>query len=180
MADVVEYRLVRDYPGYRVGTDGSVWSCWRRGAYPIITSNWRPLKEKVLNSGYSTVGLKRPDGYHWILVHRMVLEAFVGPCPTGMQCRHFPDKDRRNNNVANLSWGTHAENMDDKRTHGTTARGSSVGTSKLTEKDVSEIRDMYSTGRFNQTEIADQYGVTQANVSEIIGLRTWKHLARVN
>jgi hypothetical protein len=28
----VEYRDVPGFPGYRVGTDGSVWSCWERTA----------------------------------------------------------------------------------------------------------------------------------------------------
>ena len=39
-------------------------------------------------------------------VHRLVLEAFVGPCPEGMCCRHFPDRDPSNNKLENLSWGT--------------------------------------------------------------------------
>jgi hypothetical protein len=53
------------------------------------------------------------------MVHRLVLEAFVGPCPIGMQCRHFPDPNPANCNLKNLQWGTPMENTEDKRVHGT-------------------------------------------------------------
>lgn len=44
-------------------------------------------------------------------VHMLVLEAFVGPRPTGMECRHFPDRDRTNNRLGNLQWGTPTETL---------------------------------------------------------------------
>lgn len=50
-------------------------------------------------------------------VHRMVLEAFVGPCPDGQECRHADD-DPPNNKLENLSWGTHADNMLDSYRNG--------------------------------------------------------------
>lgn len=45
-------------------------------------------------------------------VHSLVLEAFVGPCPPGMEARHADDNPL-NNNLNNLSWGTRSENSDD-------------------------------------------------------------------
>lgn len=178
----VQYRLIACYPGYRVGTDGSVWSCWRRGGgSSAITDIWRLRKLKTdKRTGYVMAGLKRADGYHWLLVHRLVLEAFVGPCPEGFQSRHFPDGTRSNNSLANLSWGTRAENMQDKRTHGTMANGERVKSSKLTAQQVSEIREQYTEGGLSQTIIAMKYGVTQANVSEVVNMRTWKHLVGSN
>jgi hypothetical protein len=58
-----------------------------------------------------------------VTVHSLVLEAFVGPRPDGMQCRHFPDRNPTNNRVSNLSWGTPLENANDRRVHGTIACG---------------------------------------------------------
>lgn len=46
------------------------------------------------------------------LVHRVVLEAFVGPCPEGMETRHL-DSDPTNNCLENLVWGTVEENRRD-------------------------------------------------------------------
>lgn len=47
-------------------------------------------------------------------VHRLVMLAFVGPCPYGMQVRHFPDHDPANNRLANLVYGTALENARDR------------------------------------------------------------------
>ncbi|OKH70800.1 hypothetical protein EB72_24710 [Mycobacterium sp. SWH-M1] len=46
------------------------------------------------------------------LVHRMVLEAFHGPCPPGMVAAHWDD-DPRNNAIGNLRWATPSENAYD-------------------------------------------------------------------
>ena len=52
-------------------------------------------------------------------IHIVVLEAFVGLCPPGMQCRHLDD-NKTNNYLSNLVWGTQTENAYDSvrnRTH---------------------------------------------------------------
>lgn len=52
-------------------------------------------------------------------VHRLVLEAFVGQPPfEGAETRHI-NGDPTDNRLANLRWGTHAENMADMLRHGT-------------------------------------------------------------
>lgn len=53
-----------------------------------------------------------------LYLHRAVLEAFVGPCPDGYECRHL-DGNPTNNRVENLVWGTPSENMQDRWRHGT-------------------------------------------------------------
>lgn len=45
---------------------------------------------------------------------------------------------------------------------------------KLNIKDVQEIRQKYSTGKFSQNEIAKEYQVSQTCIWEIISFRTWK------
>lgn len=51
-------------------------------------------------------------------IHRLVLQAFLGPCPEGMEGCHN-DGDPSNNRLDNLRWDTRSENMLDKRIHGT-------------------------------------------------------------
>lgn len=53
-----------------------------------------------------------------ISVHTLVLEAFVGPCPEGMECLH-EDDDAQNNQLSNLRWGTRTENLRDRVRNGT-------------------------------------------------------------
>lgn len=45
----------------------------------------------------------------YALIHRLVLEAFVGPCPAGLECCHN-DGDRGNATLRNLRWDTRAAN----------------------------------------------------------------------
>lgn len=112
---VVQYRDVVGHPGYRVGDDGSVWSQrWYHGS-----TEWRPLAPRPTKSGYLLVALFDGTGRVDRGVHTLMLEAFVGPCPEGMECRHFPDRDPASNRLANLQWGTRLENAADKRVHGT-------------------------------------------------------------
>jgi hypothetical protein len=64
--------------------------------------------------GYARVSLATASGrYRTHKVHRLVLEAFVGPCPDGMECLHSPDATRTNNRLDNLRWGTHQDNVDE-------------------------------------------------------------------
>ncbi|MES5383891.1 NUMOD4 motif-containing HNH endonuclease [Mycolicibacterium conceptionense] len=51
-------------------------------------------------------------------VGRLVLAAFVGPCPDGMECCHN-DGDAGNNRLENLRWDTHSANVLDCVKHGT-------------------------------------------------------------
>lgn len=53
-----------------------------------------------------------------VRVHRLVLLAFVGPPPPGMECCHN-DGDASNNRLENLRWGTKSDNMHDRVRHGT-------------------------------------------------------------
>lgn len=48
-----------------------------------------------------------------IYVHRIVLEAFVGACPPGMECLHGDDNPAHNM-LSNLRWGTRSENLLDR------------------------------------------------------------------
>ena len=50
-------------------------------------------------------------------VHRLVLEAFVGPLPDGMVTRHL-DGNPLNNHISNLQYGSQSENGLDTVRHG--------------------------------------------------------------
>lgn len=75
----------------------------------------RVLSQHPNSQGYPHVNL-HPRG-RWrettrYKVHRLVLSAFVGPCPEGMEVLHYDD-DPSNNRLENLRYGTRTENIYD-------------------------------------------------------------------
>lgn len=180
--------IYKDIPGfdgfYRAGSDGSVWSCRSQGkrGQPNRRSNeWKKLTEiPTWYRGRITqirVSLIRNGKASMWLVHRLVLEAFVGPCPEGMICRHFPDRNPTNNAIGNIRWGTAIENASDALTHGTRARGETQGHRKLSEDDVREIRRLYKDGFGSYAKISTLFGVTAGAIFFIVSRRNWKHVA---
>lgn len=114
----VEIRNVSAWPGYAVGDDGSVWSCKNPGGQTKWFP-WRKLTPILDPDGYPFVNLSGQGRRRRIKVCVLVLETFVSPRPNGMECRHFPDRDRTNNRLTNLRWGTNSENKQDSVRDGT-------------------------------------------------------------
>lgn len=131
-----DWRDIDGFLGYEVSRFGEVRSWWIHGRsmYASKPKTLKPTPNTV--SGYYYIVLTNVHGKTNALVHQLVLDAFVGPCPPGMEARHFPDRDKTNNKLENLSYSTHQENMDDRFTHGTVPRGDSHWTKKMPERIV--------------------------------------------
>lgn len=174
----IEYRDVPDFPGYRVGVDGTVWTCWSKNPYNRqLTSTYRQLKGGNDAKGYPRVALYRPTQKEkkYIQIHRLVLNAFVGSCPEGMECRHV-NGIKTDNRLENLCWGTPEENQEDNRRLDVYSKGEENPTSKLTAEQVREIRRRYEAGGVFQRELAAEFGVTVPHINVIIHRKRWKHL----
>lgn len=139
----------------------------------MLAEKWHLLKP-IRRQGYCTVNLARGGKKTALRIHRLVLEAFVGPCPVGLVGCHN-DGNRSNNLVENLRWDTHQSNADDALRHGTRARGSRCGATKLLEDDVIEIRRMRSEGE-TFGDLAARFQVTKENIKAIVNGRSWRHL----
>ena len=132
-------------------------TAWKRG--PAV------LKMRPHDGGYSRVSLCRADYY----VHRLVAEAFIGPCPEGFQCAHL-DGDPSNNASDNLRWVTAKENQAHRVLHGTDLSRELHPRAKLTWPDVAAIR--LASG-VPQRLMASRYGVSQSCVSLALTGRNW-------
>jgi hypothetical protein len=113
-----QWRPVVGYEGlYEVSDQGHVRSLER-----IITRNdprrglvrqrfpGRILTPQKYRGGYLKVALSAAASNE--KVHRLVLEAFVGPCPPGMECCHYNDIPD-DNRLSNLRWDTRSANRYD-------------------------------------------------------------------
>lgn len=78
----------------------------------------RIRKLKTTSTGHQQVPLKVSNSTKWKAVHRLVLEAFQGACPEGMEGCHN-DGNPAHNHIDNLRWDTRSNNAYDKGLHGT-------------------------------------------------------------
>jgi hypothetical protein len=87
------------------------------------------IREPTLQSnGYLAMTMTQDARKGVKSVHRMVLEAFVGPCPPGKEANH-KDGIKTNNRISNLEWITHGENI--RHAHATNLKpvGSAISNS---------------------------------------------------
>ena len=76
------------------------------------------LRRLYVGPGKVSVNLSRRNKPETRSVPRLVLEAFIGPCPPGHEACHN-DGNLTNNRLDNLRWDSHIENIADKFRHGT-------------------------------------------------------------
>lgn len=166
-------------PDYDASTHGRVRS-WRlrggkgRRAVPLI------LKPDVV-SGYAMYTLYTDEEKVRKLGHVIILETWRCPCPPGKEARHFPDNDRLNNRLSNLSWAAHKENCADQRIHGTALtgdrnwtrqhpellrRGDAHHKTKLPDDALGRIQELRAKG-FTQKQVGHQLGLSQSQISKI-------------
>jgi hypothetical protein len=165
--DTVTYKEIPGFPGYRVGDDGSVWTCKRFGGRDygwLLSNEWKLLTPcPHYKSGYLYVNLAGSS----IAVHRLVLTAFSGPRPTGTQACHNPDPSKSNNRIGNLRWDVPSENMADMERQGRRKRGLTHQCAKLAAEQVVSIRKMVADGA-TQEQAAAAFGVSVVPINHIV------------
>lgn len=167
------WRSIPGMAGYEVSDLGHLRSARRVRDRPPGT----PITQRPTVWGYMSACISNDDGdIRPRVVHRLVLLAFVGPCPDGHEARHI-NGDRKDNRLVNLRWGTKNENANDRIAHGTQVRGEKVNTSRLTPEQVREIRRLNREEGLGDRRLAARYGVARNTIRGILTGTTWAHLA---
>lgn len=175
------WKPIPDFDGYEASSDGRIRSVDR----VVKCSNEveKHLKGKVLSPCYHSTKHPYPyvqlgrGGDRMFAVHRLVAWAFLGRQPSGCQVRH-KDGNPLNSAVSNLVYGTPQENQRDRIRHGTAGFGEQHSQSRLTEAEVAEIRARLKAGEL-QKNLAQKYGVSQPQISNIGTGKAWKHSEEV-
>lgn len=160
--------VIPNFPGYFVTKEGKIWSS--------KTHRW--LTPDVSYNERLRVTLYRNNKPHKKLVHRLVLETFIGPCPEGMEGCHN-NGNSLDNSLLNLRWDTRQNNAQDAikhKTHCCLRRGESSMNAKLNELQVRIIRRLLEFGMLYQREIGEVFNVCQELISCIKTRKYWSHI----
>ena len=174
---MTNYEVWASVPGlplYEVSTEGRV----RSTGDALKGGRIRKLRQK--NNGYFEVNLwsREQRRYSFRLVHRLVLEAFVGTAPEGFVACHG-NGDRADNRLSNLRWASQKDNEADKEAHGTRLRGEDTNSVKLTQEAVAHIRSVYSSRRGHRwgcSALAQKYGVNRCTILRAAQGQWWSHV----
>jgi len=160
------------FEGYQVSNLGQVRSCRPINGIGPLKSTYRLVKSHKDHNNYNRLGLRKNGNQIKIFVHRLVLEAFEGPCPEGMEARHL-DGDKDNNSYDNLMWGTPTENRHDRIRHGRNNRGEDHPMARLTVEQVKEIKNLLTEGKLYERQIGEMFNVSRDIVSKIKQGKNW-------
>lgn len=154
-----DYRSFDWAPGYRVSRFGVVESQhWRKG----VTGAWKVLKVKPQRGGYLAVNLYIDGKCSTQKIHQLVLLAFVGSCPEGMECCH-KDGNPANNELSNLRWDTKKANAADWAELGGVRRRTAFQRGPFTAVERALIRSRREKGR-TKTELAKEFGCSWGGI----------------
>lgn len=154
----------------------------------LLTTGYRGSKRCTIMkpakdaNGYYRTMLLIDGKFKTIKLHRIVAQNWIDNPMNKLQVNHI-NFDRADNRVDNLEWATPKENALHSYNNGRIKRpictnfvkGSKIGTSKLNEEQVKEIRQKFKPRIYTREMLAQEYGVSQHTIKDAI-LRRWKHV----
>jgi hypothetical protein len=170
-----EWRPIPSCPDYEISEYGDI----RRVVDAKGFKAGRIVRGRIRKGkGYQQAKLVTKTGKQKeFFVHRLVAEAFIGPCPSDKnQIAHF-DGNRLNNHWSNLRWATPKENGEDSTRH-QSHWGERGGRPRLTTTKVSEARSRYrgKHGGVSQLALAREFGVSRSAMGAALTKKSWRHV----
>lgn len=150
------WKEVPNFPDYEVSDLGRVRS-FKQATVRILSPS--------SDGRYWGVALSRDGEQYRHRIGRLVLLAFVGPLPGGMEMCHN-DGDSFNDQLDNLRYDTHNANMQDASRHGVMTGGDHKP--KLGRGEVYSIRAGFASGKHSRQELAEEYGVSRSLISHVL------------
>lgn len=156
------------------------WVLWGARSKQARAVTPRIMRLRVDRAGYLRVCIVVNDKKRLFGIHKLVLDAFVGQCPSGLQARHI-NGNPADNRVENLGWCTSKENHADRRTHGTMVGRGTGGKGMRNPgavKDLEIIKQVLRTkGTASGRQVASDFGLEHKTVYKIWNGEHWTQLA---
>ena len=169
------FGCVREIPGfvgYVINDSGTVLSRRKTNVWHVMRGSISKATGYVVITMVDVSGRRVPR-----LAHRLVLMAFVGDAPIGMQACHR-NGVRTDNRISNLRWDTVAGNHHDMHIHGTQPRGDTHAVAVLSSRKVLDIVARVRGGA-TKREAAAVYGVHESTVSNIMRGVSWSSVTKI-
>lgn len=126
---------------------------------------------KLVHQGLNWAGYRVASFNGHKFVHRLVLEAFVGPLPSGMQVDHI-NAIRDDNRLENLRYVTPQGNSDNRAAHGNHL---SRKRRRIESEQVLVIRSMYAGGS-TCADLAIRVGLSKSGIRKMVRGDTYPEL----
>jgi hypothetical protein len=152
-----EFFIEHSFTGLLVSNLGRIFSPYRENG---IKRYAHFLKQTKMNNGYFTVSF---NGKH-LFVHRLVCETFISNKENKTHINHI-DLNKENNNLYNLEWCSHLENIEHAKINDAYSR-------KLKREDVFYIRNSKESVDF----LSNKFNVSKTNIRFIINKKIWNHI----
>lgn len=165
------WRPVVGYEGrYEVSDEGRVRSLNYRGRKGLVAI----MNPAINAAGYFLTAFGKRHMNK--MIHVAVAEAFLGKRPDGFHINH-KNGIKTDNRLSNLEYCTPSENSSHAHRTGLQKvnKGEQCSYAKLTEKNISEIRLLRSSG-LKQREIASRFNISRQHVGDILLNKKWAHL----
>ena len=143
----------------------------------VLNYKFEERKLKLTKTGYFEISLKRNSDQKltWYRVHRLVAQAFIINSENKPFVNH-KDGNKINNNLTNLEWVTHQENMEHAKNFSLVHRAEQNHNTIHTTEQVEEICKLLALG-YRNVDVAKTVGTTHHNVSMIRTGICWQHIS---
>lgn len=181
----MQEEIWKDIPGlegkYQVSNFGNVKSLPRlrksKGDCLALIQG-KLLTPKVNDSGYLTVHLRSDEINKYPTIHRLVAEVFIPNTENKKTVNHI-DGNKLNNNLSNLEWSTHAEQMQHASQHNLLEVR---GAPKFSKEFKKEIYEYYQENKVSIKKLAEIFEVSERTAGRIanegVKARTTKRILK--
>jgi len=161
----MRFIAISSEPNYEISKEGI-----------IRVINTKKIKSQYVSStGYYIISISHNNKSKPHRVHRLLAETFLKNPQNKPEINH-KDGNKLNNNISNLEYCTHAENMKHAFKNGLVNNtGIKNGRAKLNNNKVRKIRAMLKDG-ISQQKIANEFQISRGAILKINLGKTWKHI----
>ena len=175
-----EWKDVNGYEGmYQISNKGNVRSLDRISYHKRGVSRYKgkPKKKRMSTFGYWMVSFSKENKSKNFYVHKLMGIAFI-PNPKNKKFINHKNGIKTDNQLENLEWVTHSENMNHELDTGLRVmpKGVKVYNSKLNPEIIISARKEYSRGGITYQEIADKNGVCKRVMMNAMKGKHWQHV----